>query len=89
VRHAGDDDALEVGEDVGERLAARRRRRRELGAHVAGRHPREHRIALGLREVAGDPVDERVGVVPELRDREVAGSGGGSGAGMGRLWRAG
>jgi hypothetical protein len=36
VRHAGQDDAVEVGEDGGERLTVLGRRRRQHGAHLAG-----------------------------------------------------
>ena len=48
MRHAGQHDALEIGEDVGERLGRVRRRCRQPRRDLAGPHLCAHRIALDL-----------------------------------------
>jgi hypothetical protein len=65
VRQAGDDDALEVREDVVERFAMLRRARGQRASHVARRHARQDRIAFGLGEVIGEPVDDAVAFAAE------------------------
>jgi hypothetical protein len=77
VRRARHDHALDVGQDVGQRLAARRRRRWQLRRDVARPHVRHDAVALGVREVLGDPVDQLRGVAAEVVDGEVAAELGG------------
>jgi hypothetical protein len=71
VRDAGQDDAVEVGEDGGEGFAALGRRRRQRGAHLAGGDLRPHREGADPGPVVGDPVDDLVAVLPELLGRHV------------------
>ena len=66
VGERGHEDPLEVGEDGLERLAVFRGLARQRATDVAGRDARQHRVALGAREVFGDPVDQRVAVPPEF-----------------------
>ena len=72
VGDAREDHALEVGEDAVERLGILRRRRRQGAPDVPRLHPGQHRVALGRREEAGDPVHHLVTVPPELLGIEVA-----------------
>ena len=66
VREPGDDDAVEVGEDVGEGLALLRGSGGQRGPHVARRDRRPHGEGADPRPVVGDPVDDLVAVLPEL-----------------------
>ena len=66
VGEGGNEHALEVGEDGLERLAVLRRVTGQCGHDVARRHAWEHRVALGVGKVVGDPLDQRVAVPTEL-----------------------
>ena len=72
VRDAGQEDALEVGEDGVERLAGLRGGRRELRADLPRPGAGQHGVAVVLTEVGRDPVDEVAPVTPELVRRHVA-----------------
>ena len=72
VGDAGQDDPLEVAEDLVERDAGRGRGRRQRAAHRARRTAGEDRIALGVVQVAGYPVDEGVAVPAERLGVHVA-----------------
>jgi hypothetical protein len=72
VGDARQDDALEIGEHLLERLALVRRRRRKLRANLAGLDPRHHRKLLEPLEVARDPVDGLVAPPAKLIGCHVA-----------------
>ena len=85
VRRAGQDDAVEVGDDVVERLRRGRRRLGQLGANGARRGRREHIVLLDVAQVGGNPVGQVVRVSGELLWREVGGVGHISTFAMGRV----
>ena len=62
VGEAGHDDAVEVGEHVGERLGRGGRVLGQHGADVAGLHLAADRVLLDPLQVVGDPVDQGVAV---------------------------
>jgi hypothetical protein len=66
VRDGGEDQALEVGQRLRERLGGRGRPRREGDAQLTGPDPREYRKGLRVGQVAGDPVDQPVPFAPEV-----------------------
>ena len=72
VGQAGHDDALDVVADGAPRLAGVGRGRGQGVADLARLHPRQHRVALGFLEIAGDPVDQLVAGPPERRRVHVA-----------------
>ena len=69
------DHALEVGNDVIERLARARRRRRERGRDLARSRARDHGKALRMREILAHPLDETLPVVDEALGWDVAREG--------------
>ena len=66
VGHARQQDALEVREDLLERLAMSGRRRGQLRRDRARPHLRPHRMALDSCEIIRHPVDQRVAVAAKL-----------------------
>jgi len=72
VREAGQDDLVHVAQHVGQGLALLRRGGRQLRADRPRLRLAEHRVALDLLHVAGDPLDDRVARAPELVRRHVA-----------------
>ena len=65
VRGVGDHEAVDVGEDVGERLRPLRRAGREQGRDEPGSIGGRTGCRLDRGEVVGDPVDDVVGRGPE------------------------
>jgi hypothetical protein len=72
VGEAGDDHALDVGQDPGQRLGLHRRGPGQHGLHLAGTCPGQHGVAPGLLDVARDPVHQPVGLGAELVGGDVA-----------------
>ena len=66
MRQGGDQDALEVLENILERLAKFGSVVRQRVANVARRDAWQNRITLGATQVGGDPLHQRVAVAPEL-----------------------
>jgi hypothetical protein len=66
VRQPGHENAFEIGDDPLERLSLLRRRGRQRLTDVTRRDARQNRVALGIGQVRGDPVDQRVAVGAEL-----------------------
>jgi len=68
VRHAGQDEVVDVPQRRGERvgLGARRRVRGELPAEEAGRHVGVHGVVFHAGVVVRDEVDDLVALPPEL-----------------------
>ena len=66
VRQAGNEDALEVGEDALERFALLGRAVGQRAANLSRAYPREDRISRRIVEVVGDPVGEEAGVISEV-----------------------
>src|SRR5439155_15539453 len=66
VRQGGDQYALEVLENILERLAMFGSVVRQRVANVARRDARQDRITLGPTQVGGDPLHQRVAVAPKL-----------------------
>ena len=66
---AGDDDPLEVGQDLGEGLGLVRGLRGQRGPDLAGAHLRGHGELRHPLAVVGDPVDEGVAGGAELLGR--------------------
>ena len=66
MREAGNDDALEVGEDDVEWLALLGRARGKRRADVSGFDPRKNGVAIRSLEVIGYPVGEAMRLPPEL-----------------------
>src|SRR3954464_1092524 len=69
VRDARQDDAFEVREDRVEADAVFGRMRRQIVSDLSRAHAREYGKALGVLEVVGDPVRERVGLAAEIVHR--------------------
>ena len=66
---AGDEHALEVGHDGAEGLGFLRRLEREGCRDLPWSDLGQHRVALGVLQVLGDPVHELVPVAPEALRR--------------------
>jgi len=66
VRDAGEDDPLEVVQDVVHRLPELRSRLRELGPHLTGAELGEDGVGAGLPEVPAGPVGGPLEGRPEL-----------------------
>ena len=66
VGDAGKDEALDVAENLVERLALLRRMLREPRADLAGLNAREHREAFDAGIVIGNPVHDRVALAAEF-----------------------
>ena len=60
VREAGNDDLLDIAQNVLEGLALLGRSHRQARADRSGLRLAEHRVALDLFHVAGDPLDDRM-----------------------------
>jgi hypothetical protein len=73
VGDAGDDLALDVGQDLGEGLAPLRRGRGEGGPQLPRAEARQYGKLLPLGQVAGDPVDETAAFVPKDLEIDVPG----------------
>jgi hypothetical protein len=58
VRHAGEDQPLEVGERLGQRLGLRGRSGGKRDAQFSGAGARQDGEGLGVGKVPGDPVDQ-------------------------------
>src|SRR5512146_2178215 len=88
LRHARDDDALEVGQHLAERLGLPRGPLRQLARHLARLHLRLNRQLRDPGPVVRDPVDQLVAGRPELLRSHVASrssvTGAASGAGGAR-----
>lgn len=69
VRNAGQEDLVEIAQDVRERLSALGRRWRESRADVTRLHLREHRILADTLEVACDPLAHSRRIAPEVAHR--------------------
>ena len=57
---------LEIRKDGVERLALFGSSSGQRPAHVARRHTRKHRVALGPRQIVRNPLHERVAVAAEI-----------------------
>ena len=66
VGDAGQDDPLEVREDRVEVFPVLGGMRGKRVANLAGARARQHRKALGVFEVVGDPVGEAMGLRAEV-----------------------
>ena len=71
VGDAGQDHALDVGQDVLERLGMLGGMGRERRPDVTGRDRGQHRPPLDRLHVSGDPLDDLGAVAPELVGRHV------------------
>jgi len=65
-RRSGHDEALEIGEDGGHRLAALGAAGGQSVGELAGLDGGQHGIALGMRQVIGDPIDCAMAVDAEF-----------------------
>ena len=72
VRDAGKDQPLPVVEHAIEIFAGFRGGVRKRGLQLPGLNPRQHRQALGVSQVIGDPIHQAVSVPPEFFGRHVA-----------------
>ena len=66
VRQGGDQDALEIRENILERLAMFGSVVRQRVANVTRCDPRQDRVTLGATQVGGDPLHQRVAVALEF-----------------------
>jgi hypothetical protein len=76
VRETRQQHPVEVAEDVGERLAAVGRARRQRGADVARLDAREHRQLVQPAQVAVRPVERGLAVLAEAHARSLASDAG-------------
>jgi hypothetical protein len=69
--NAGQNDALDIGEDPVERFALLRRVLRQLRTNLSRLHARENREAFDPGIVVRDPVHDRVALAAEFVGRHV------------------
>ncbi len=71
VRDSGQNDTVNIGEDLRERFALLRRVRRQLSADFSRLHARQHRKAFHAGVVIGNPIDDGMAVAAEFFGRHV------------------